>query len=152
MCVWSWRRCYKKHVIRGLFIKFVDKSYNVIKSTTILIKCISFKIYTPIQSKSHNNVSTFKRFWQRFMFTDTWYSQYGALWILNITLNKNAHFKRNLTKHWPQIMSTCWMHILWQHSRIYQKYWRNYSTIECLTTLSTHLGSVDTQQKRWIRR
>jgi len=47
--------------IRGLFVKFVDK-YNVIKSTTILIKCISIEIYTPIQSKSPNNVSTLKRF------------------------------------------------------------------------------------------
>ena len=37
--------------IRGLFVKFVDKSYNFIKSTTILIKCISFEINTPIQSK-----------------------------------------------------------------------------------------------------
>ena len=62
---------FQEQIIQGMFVKFVDKSYNVIKSTTISIKCISFKTYTPIQSKLPKNVSIFKRFWQKFMFKDT---------------------------------------------------------------------------------
>jgi len=50
---------------------FLDKSYNVIKSTKIVIKCISIEIYTPIQSKSPIYVAKFKRFCQKFMFKDT---------------------------------------------------------------------------------
>ena len=50
------------YFIRGLLLKFVDKSYNVLKSKTILIKCTCFEICTPIQSKSLNNVSKSKRF------------------------------------------------------------------------------------------
>ena len=50
-----------------MFLKFVDKLYNVIKSTTILIKCLSIEIYTPNISKSPNNVSKCKRFLQKFM-------------------------------------------------------------------------------------
>jgi len=49
-------------LIRGLFVKFVDKLYNGTKSATMFIKCISFEIYTPIQSKTPNNVSKFKHF------------------------------------------------------------------------------------------
>ena len=45
-----WSRVeYIRIIYQGsMFLKFVDKSYNDIKSTIILIKCISFEIYTPV--------------------------------------------------------------------------------------------------------